>query len=418
MTRCPCCDGSCERDAREILRGRGAAHGSVEALGKTSVVCIGDSITSGVGASRAAATYPGHLQRLLGDDYIVTNLGACGAAMQRCSDLPYRRRVQWEAAQRVRADIVVVMLGTNDARPPNWDTPARALDYEADYRALVHAMRAGGTPAPEVYVAVPPPFYGPPGAAGAAVEAINSSVKAVVNDTFPALVPRIVRKMGLSTEPIRVYDALGGSALSCPDLFPDGVHPNDDGYLVLARTVLQALRLEAVPPELRREELHVAPGAEPRLAPTLPGQPRQQQQQPALSRKRAWAPTRPVMAMPVSLSPRKVPASVSISSCAPAAFVPPPDVQPGHDAMPMLLAARRRARASTVAPHAAGAAQQAHLARSRSAAGRGARQRAGHHRPRHVQRAIAAQSHVRLSGRAWVVPEWAVAVPVAVVASR
>lgn len=100
----------------EILQGRGVAHGSAEALGKTSVVCVGDSITSGVGASRAAATYPGHLQRLLGDDYVVTNLGACGAAMQRYSDLPYRRRVQWQAAQMARADIIVIMLGTNDAR--------------------------------------------------------------------------------------------------------------------------------------------------------------------------------------------------------------------------------------------------------------------------------------------------------------
>lgn len=138
--RCPCCDGSCERDAREVLRGRGAAYGSAEALGKISVVCIGDSITSGVGASTAASTYPGHLQRLLGDGYVVTNLGACGAALQRCSDLPYRGRVQWQAAQMVRADIVVVMLGTNDARPANWNAPGQALQFEEDYRALVDSM--------------------------------------------------------------------------------------------------------------------------------------------------------------------------------------------------------------------------------------------------------------------------------------
>mmetsp|Transcript_6088 Transcript_6088/g.17615 ORF Transcript_6088/g.17615 Transcript_6088/m.17615 type:complete len:584 (-) Transcript_6088:229-1980(-) len=284
---CPCCDGSCERDAREILRGRGAAHGSEEEAGKISVVCIGDSITAGVGATEARSTYPAHLQRLLGDDYVVTNLGACGAAMQRGSDLPYRKRLQWQAAQKVRADIIVIMLGTNDARPPNWNGPSRALQYEADYKALIDVMRANNSPDLKIHVAVPPPFYGHSAPAGSSVAAVNVSVKAVVNDIFPTLVPQIAQNMCLPTTPIPVFEALGGRSLSRPDLFPDGCHPNDDGYLLLAHTVLAALGMEPVPVEMQRAEQLVAPGAEPRAAPKLPGQQRHQQQQMTLATQAA-----------------------------------------------------------------------------------------------------------------------------------
>ena len=45
-------------------------------------------------------TYPAQLQRMLGEQYIVTNLGACAAAMQQHADTPYWKRLQWQVGGR------------------------------------------------------------------------------------------------------------------------------------------------------------------------------------------------------------------------------------------------------------------------------------------------------------------------------
>jgi len=264
---CPCCGGSCERDAREIFKGRGAAYGSEEAVGKVSVVCIGDSITSGVGASQPGNPYPAQLQKMLGDRYIVSNLGACGAAMQRCSDSPYRKRLQWQAAQKVHADIVIIMLGTNDARPPNWHGANRALQYGSDYQALVDVLRADKHDLP-IHMVIPPPVYG-----GAPFDC----VRRVVNEILPVLIPKLSPIIGAAGSPINAFEALGGKALARGDLFDDHCHPNDLGYLHLAHVILQGIGLDAVPPEARHDPVLVT-GAEPSSLPRLPSTRAQQQQ--------------------------------------------------------------------------------------------------------------------------------------------
>jgi len=264
---CPCCGGRCERDAREILRGRGA--NAPEMLHKTSVVCVGDSITAGIGASQGGTTYPEQLQKLLGDSYVVTNLGACGAALQRTADTPYWQRLQWEAAVRVRADLVVIMLGTNDARPPNWQGNNGPAQYEIDAKAMVDCFVRDGRN-PLIYMAVPAPFYGTPvpqGAASTSVAVSNAIVQAVVNDTLPRIIPRISESIGLATTPIPVFEALGGRALSHPDWFGDGCHPNDLGYWRLAVAVLAGLGIPPAVPPLQGLVAAAVPTPAPQLLP-------------------------------------------------------------------------------------------------------------------------------------------------------
>ena len=57
------------------------------------VACVGDSITAGAHSSGGNHTYPAQLQMLLGDGYVVTNLGACGSTMTKHGDSPYWQRV-------------------------------------------------------------------------------------------------------------------------------------------------------------------------------------------------------------------------------------------------------------------------------------------------------------------------------------
>ena len=98
---------------------------------------MGDSITAGVHSSGAAHTYPSQLQDLLGDKYAVTNLGACGSTMLKHGNSPYWQRPQYKALTEAKWDVVVIMLGTNDAKDPgdggpnNWLHDCGALQQHA-----------------------------------------------------------------------------------------------------------------------------------------------------------------------------------------------------------------------------------------------------------------------------------------------
>jgi lysophospholipase L1-like esterase len=87
-----------------------------------TIGCIGDSITAGVHSSGGNHTYPGQLQIMLDEaspgKYKVTNLGACGSTMLKISNSPYWKRPQYKALTAAKWDIIIIMLGTNDAKDP------------------------------------------------------------------------------------------------------------------------------------------------------------------------------------------------------------------------------------------------------------------------------------------------------------
>ena len=65
-------------------------------------------------------TYPGQLQIFLDEafpgKYAVTNLGACGSTMLKQSNSPYWKRPQYTTLTTNKWDIIIIMLGTNDAK--------------------------------------------------------------------------------------------------------------------------------------------------------------------------------------------------------------------------------------------------------------------------------------------------------------
>ena len=120
------------------------------------VACVGDSITYGSGiADRNHDSYPAQLQRLLGPGYAVTNYGVGGATLLSAGDKPYVKQPAYAAALADRPDVVVIALGTNDTKPPNWAKHAR---FAADYAGLVAAFRRSN-PAARVYLCQPPPAF-------------------------------------------------------------------------------------------------------------------------------------------------------------------------------------------------------------------------------------------------------------------
>ena len=101
-----------------VCKQRGAA-------GAIKIGAIGDSITAGACSSGGNATYPAQLQIMLDTAYgpgvyAVTNLGACGSTMQKApnGDSPYWQRPQYTTLTQNKWDILVILLGTNDAKDP------------------------------------------------------------------------------------------------------------------------------------------------------------------------------------------------------------------------------------------------------------------------------------------------------------
>ena len=137
------------------------------------VACVGDSITAGYLASNSSMAYPQRLQALLDDRfpgaYSVSNFGAGGATAQKNTSNPYWKRKQYSQFINGTWDIVIIMLGTNDAHeePSDWPAScsvpsptAETCTFIADFLALIKAARSRtvGTTAPLLAVAVPPPL--------------------------------------------------------------------------------------------------------------------------------------------------------------------------------------------------------------------------------------------------------------------
>jgi len=186
------------------------------------VACVGDSITFGSGAKdRANNSYPAQLQKLLGDKWQVKNFGVGGSTMLNTGDKPYEKQGAFKQALEFKPDVVVLKLGTNDSKPQNWK---HKDDFAASAKGHLAAFQQAN-PNVRLYVCLPVPAF--PGNFGIRDEIIKGEVipllKAVAADK--------------QAEVIDLYAALTGH----DKLFPDKVHPNDEGYTLIAKAIAKAL---------------------------------------------------------------------------------------------------------------------------------------------------------------------------------
>jgi len=181
--------------------------------GQKSVACVGDSITAGVHASEADFTYPAQLQHFLGDAYKVTNLGACGSTMMKGADSPYWKRPQFQALTASKWDIVVIMLGTNDAKdighggPANWPHDCTgesqlSCAFSKDYASMIELVKTlGNSSSPDIYLMIPPPLM---------LDGAYGMNQTVINKVFPELIPAIAKNNGLEGKVVDLFSPLGG----------------------------------------------------------------------------------------------------------------------------------------------------------------------------------------------------------------
>lgn len=202
-------------------------YNTAPAPGQIRVACVGDSITYGLGAMKLPdGSYPSRLSKLLGRDYHAANFGAVAFAVQSDSNYPYRSHDYFSRSLDYGADIVVFMLGSNDAKAVNWHG---AEHFEAEYRSLLAEYEALDT-SPEIILCTPCASFIPP-------EEINEqSIDNALISQIAAVVRKVAAEKGL---PLIDINALTADK---PQWYIfDRIHLNDEGYAVLARAVYEAI---------------------------------------------------------------------------------------------------------------------------------------------------------------------------------
>ncbi|HUK84725.1 MAG TPA: GDSL-type esterase/lipase family protein [Candidatus Acidoferrum sp.] len=178
------------------------------------VACVGDSITQ-------ASGYPAKLQLLLGTDYFVGNFGVSGSTVSLNSTRPYMNQTAFQKAENFKPNVVVIMLGTNDART---DLSQYNKTFEATYDQLVSSFQNLESN-PQIFVVDSPPIF---------TNNPDYNNTYLVNNVIPQI-DNVANNLSLPA--VDIYDAFTNHS----DYFMDGIHPNIEGTALIASEVDNAI---------------------------------------------------------------------------------------------------------------------------------------------------------------------------------
>jgi acyl-CoA thioesterase-1 len=189
---------------------------------KTIVACVGDSITQGSGTKNPRlSSYPAQLRWMLGEAYTVNNFGVGGTTLLNGGDHPYQKTGAFKRALASKANVVVIMLGTNDTKKQNWQFKDQ---FVSDYKDLIGQFAALESK-PKIFICLPPPVP----------KTGNYDInEAGVQDQIPLI------KQLAESEHVQLIDNYA-PLKDHPELLPDNVHPNEAGAELLARSVYHAI---------------------------------------------------------------------------------------------------------------------------------------------------------------------------------
>ncbi len=180
---------------------------------KTHIACVGDSITE-------LTNYPNYLSQRIGENYVVKNFGVCGSTVSFDSESPYRYTSAYRDVALFQPDIVLIMLGTNDAAI---DLEGHRGTFSQDYQTLIRNFQSLPSK-PKIWIVLPPPVFS---------EILGINADAFNNEVIPAI------KQTSKKADLPLIDVF--SALQSPRFFFDGVHPNEGGAKIIAEVIHQAL---------------------------------------------------------------------------------------------------------------------------------------------------------------------------------
>ncbi len=194
---------------------------------KKKIACVGDSLTYGwglMGAFRKYA-YPAVLQGKLGDNYQVMNFGICDRTLRDGADRPYRKEKIYAGSLASDPETVIILLGTNDAKPDNFD----AAGYRNDLRSYISVYR--NLPSkPDIILMQPPRVF----------SILGKVLDGIRDEVISGEIHEIIEGIGQATG-CTVVD-LYALTEQHEEWFVDGVHFNRQGTDAVAGAVLEAIR--------------------------------------------------------------------------------------------------------------------------------------------------------------------------------
>ncbi len=197
----------------------------IVACAPTKIACVGDSITYGSGIKgRDSLAYPQQMQRMLGKKYKIENFGVSGATMLKNGNKPYWKQNEYQQALTFKPKIVVLMLGTNDSKPINWDTYKD--EFEKDYNEMISNFQQLKSK-PKIYIGLPPPV----------IKNRWGIQKEIVEGVLLEILEKIALENNL--EVIDFYSMLK----NMDTMIPDNIHPNADGAERMAVTAVSKILL-------------------------------------------------------------------------------------------------------------------------------------------------------------------------------
>ena len=217
------------------------------------ITCVGDSITYGVGASnRTKTSYPAMLQTKLADMYpehrfAVINCGRSRAYAINNSEMTYKyasdqsiaytESTEFATSLKSRPDIVLIMLGANDAYTASQNTEV-SKKFTESLEKLVNTYRALDT-SPEVYLLICTDRFD----TAQRKNDLKNIIIPAIKDVAERLECPIIDMYTLSTD--AATELLGTASsqrkLGSGEMFSDSVHPGDKLYAVMAEEAAKVI---------------------------------------------------------------------------------------------------------------------------------------------------------------------------------
>lgn len=187
-----------------------------------TVVCLGDSITSGYKLQEPGRlSYPAQLAKMAHGSWRVLNYGVNGATVLENGDIPIVAQEAYQQALTSVPDIVVLMLGTNDGKNANWRYRA---DFVSNYVSLIQSF-AELPSRPLIIVCTIPPIF----------QRFSNGLSTRRSQQINVLLQQVVG--GSKVVALDVYTPLSRR----PSFFGDAVHPTVRGAREIASLVFNQI---------------------------------------------------------------------------------------------------------------------------------------------------------------------------------
>ena len=195
---------------------------------KPVLLCLGDSITFGAGVkpTRKKDCWVYILKERLKDEYEVLNYGISGSTLLKQGDMPYMPFF-YKRALKQNPEVFILMLGTNDSKPQNWNRE----EYERQLKEFIDELKKLPS-LKKLYLCVPPWAY--------PLKEGEEIAFRIVNDVIEKQIrPYILdheEEFGVSV--IDLYE----ETVNRKEYFDDGVHPNIEGNHHIADVIYDRIR--------------------------------------------------------------------------------------------------------------------------------------------------------------------------------